>query len=142
MDFAIDGEFIVVGGENRLHEEVGAGEGVEAKSLVRRAVEQGIGSGTGDGGHVALLAGLLVLVVAVEPFNVRHLLRETACRFSCGVERGGVERVAGSAEAGLAKMIRLREGKAGGCGVHGDGAGVGGIRPEDGTVVLIDGRDG
>ena len=70
-----------------------------AKGCVRRCA--------GDGWHVARLAGLLVVEIAVLPLEVRHLFRKSANGLSGCVERRGVEGVAGAAECGLAEVIRL-----------------------------------
>ena len=45
-------------------------------------------------GHVARLAALLIAVVAVQPFVVRHLLREFADLFAVRSKGLGVERMA------------------------------------------------
>ena len=76
-----DGEFVVMRDEQILHEEVGAGERVTADAFAGLAAESCVWRRTCDGGHVAGLAGLLVVVVAVQPLEVWHLLGEAAAVF-------------------------------------------------------------
>ncbi len=98
--------------ENILHEEVGAGERVTPDALAGRAVECRNRRGIGHRRHMARLAGLLIVEVAVLPLEVRHLFGEAAGGLSRSVKRSGVKRVARSAECRLAKVIGLRKRKA------------------------------
>lgn len=56
------------------------------------------GRGSIDRGHVAVLAGLLVTVIAVQPFRIGHLLVERANLAPVRIARSGDERMAGGAE--------------------------------------------
>ena len=137
-----DGEFIVMFAEKILHEEVGAGKRVTTDIFARRTSECCDGGGLADGGHVAGLAGLFVVVVAVKPLEVRHLFGEAAGGLSGGVEGGGVKGMAGAAEGRLLEMIGLGDGKAGGEIVNGDGARLSSIGTVERTRVLADRSDG
>jgi hypothetical protein len=72
-----DGEVVAMRAEHALHEEVGADEGVETDAFARLAQEGCNGDRLADRGHVALLAGLLVAIVAVQPLEIGHLLGKT-----------------------------------------------------------------
>jgi len=97
--------------EQILHEEVRAGERMAAKTFARRAAKGCVGCRSSDGRHVARLACLLVVEVAVLPLEVRHLFGKAADGLSGCVERRRVERMTGSAECGLAKVVRLSDGE-------------------------------
>ena len=120
-----DGEVITMRAEHALHEEVGTDEGVESDVFARLAQEGCNDDGLADRGHVALLAGALISVVAVQPLEVGHLLGKTADWFAVRAEGSGVKRVATTAECRVMNMSSLHEAVAGRHHVHlGDVIGI------------------
>src|SRR5712664_46656 len=58
--------------------------------------------------HVTRLAGALARIVAVQPFQVRHLLRKSADLLAVSAQSPGFERMAGAAHCGVPDMRRFR----------------------------------
>jgi hypothetical protein len=69
--------------------------------------DAGNGGGRIDRRHVAVLAGLLVAVVAVQPFRIGHLLIERADFASARVARGRRQGMAGCAQLRRADVLRM-----------------------------------
>src|SRR5690349_3518052 len=72
------GEFVAVRREQILQEEVCAGERMAAETFAGLAAQGRVRRWSSDGRHMARLAGLLLLVVAVQPLEIRHLFGEPA----------------------------------------------------------------
>src|SRR6266403_2500636 len=58
--------------------------------------------------HVTRLAGALARIVAVQPFQVRHLLRKRADLLAVSAQSPGYERMARAAHCGVPDMRRFR----------------------------------
>src|ERR1700687_2574548 len=58
--------------------------------------------------HVTRLAGVLARIVAVQPFQVRHLLRKRADLLAVRAQSPGYERMARAAHCGVPNMRRFR----------------------------------
>src|ERR1700694_194790 len=58
--------------------------------------------------HVTRLAGALARIVAVQPFQIRHLLRKRADLLAVRAQSPGYERMARAAHCGVPNMRRFR----------------------------------
>ena len=90
--------------EEMLDKEVGADEVVMTCAVAHLAVERGDGRGAIDGAHVAVLAGLLLVVGAVLPLLEGDLLGEVGDGLTVGTEGVGDERMAAGTECGVADV--------------------------------------
>src|SRR4051812_2230337 len=93
-------------------EKVSAGEGVLMHSDSRFAHHGGDLYLAFNFRHVTRLAGIFLRIVAVLPFEIRHLLREEAEEFTARAKRFGVQRMAGGAQGGVANMSGSSRAKA------------------------------
>ena len=69
-------------------------------------------------GHVTRLAATTARIIAMQPFDIRHLLRKSADLFSARPESLGLQSVTGAAQRRVANVCRLGGQKAAGRGLH------------------------
>ena len=103
-----DAQVVAKSVEDPLHEEIPADKGVPRKPAAWFAEHGRNGDVFFDARHVAVLAAAGFLVVAVEPFLIRHLLRQFADDLALRVEGRGEQGMAGCAQfRGLDDLLVL-----------------------------------
>src|SRR5260221_14722532 len=95
-----------------------ANERVLPDSLPEHAEDGGDGRVSLDLRHVTALAAKFARIIAIQPFEVRHLFREGAGFLATRRKRRGVQRVAGGAKRGIVNMSGFRGAKTSGGGLH------------------------
>src|ERR1700757_1004850 len=113
-----DIEIITIPVQHLLHEEIASLENVLVQPLPRVAEHGRDAHRFVHLGHVALLARRLRGIVAMQPLQVRHLLRQVADIFAAITSRGGVKLVAGTAQSGIADVIAASGLESSGRSIH------------------------
>src|SRR5262249_23313961 len=107
-----DAQFVAMQIEHLRDQEIPACKSVLMHAASQRAHDCCDWSFAVDFGHVTGLAGALLWVIAVQPFEVRHLLRKEPQVLAARPKRFGVQRVAGCAKGRVTNVSRLSRAEA------------------------------